>query len=195
MKRKNLFYFGSLLILTACTSTPTEVESGDLLELGYEPITAEDLASDQLMMTSVDQATGEKISFREEYLTFGFPSSAGWRFSGLTDEGTTHVSVPDNDYEVFLDFKVTRLTKFQEVSDAAMDNVTLGNGAELYRIPFGGGYDLAYLNFGDHTYEITVEVSSSEPVPENLDGVWVPHTDVTREDLWALYQTVQLYSN
>lgn len=185
MTIKTAFLLLPLLLLASCSGVSEVLNAYE-----YQPLTAEDLASDELMVSPVDQATGELISFRERYLTFGFPSSAGWRFYSYNDEHAVRILVPDANYEVFLNLKITRLTEFQDVSDAASEKVTLENGAVLYRIPFGGGYDMAYVNFEDETYEITVDVSSSEPVPENLDGVWAPHTDVTREDLWAFYQTV-----
>lgn len=188
MNIKTAFLLVSLLVLTACGGVAEVLNTYQ-----YQPLTAEDLASDELMIMPIDQATGEFISYKEERVTFGFPSSAGWRFYSYDDNKDLKILVPDANYEVFLKLKVTRLTEFQAVSDAASEKVTLENGAELYRIPSGGGYDMAYVNFGDETYEITVDVSSSEPVPENLDGIWAPHTDVTREDLWAFYQTVQLY--
>ena len=189
MKYTLLAVLSFALLFNACTSNG----AGELTVAEYEPITTEDLASDEMMLALFDETTDEIFSLQEGYLTFGFPSSAGWKFNGYTEEGATRISVPDDNYEVFLDIKATRLAEFQEV-DPDYEQVTLQSGAVLYRIPFGGGFDLAYLNFGDTSCEISVSVSSSEPVPENPDGIWSPSTQVTQEELWLMYQTGQLWT-
>jgi len=66
------------------------------------------------------------------------------------------------------------------------------NNAVIYRGACGGGIACSVLNVNDQKfYEINWEVVSNQPVPENLDGIWVPDYSFTYDDIWTILRSVK----
>ena len=66
------------------------------------------------------------------------------------------------------------------------------NNSTIYNIPCGGGIACTVLNIDDKNfYEINWDVTSSQPIPEKLDGVWVPDYSFTRDDIWNILKSIK----
>lgn len=85
----------------------------------------------------------------------------------------------------------------KEISRGFMDSSVVQekingiNNSIIYRIACGGGIACTALNIDDQKfYEINWDIVSSQPVPKNLDGIWVPDHSFTYDDIWTILRSI-----
>lgn len=118
---------------------------------------------------------------------FAFTFPAGW---SAEEEGNGMViSVPDATYEVQL---VMTLEADGAEPIEGTEMMATEENIQIYNIGCGGAYYCGNLMFDGQSYNYAFQVESTEPVPENLDGIWTPSIDVTQEDLADFIGTVHL---
>lgn len=165
MKTPYILALASVLLM-ACSSQPAVEES-----------TTEDDST--VVEAQVTEAT---------ILPFSFTLPEAWTASYKDAERLT-LSVPDSKYEVTLEM---RLVASSSLPLEGGELETTDEGIQIFNVGCGGAFDCGNLAYQDQGYNYSFQVSSTEPVPENLDGIWVPHTDVTHEDIAAFIATVHL---
>jgi len=61
----------------------------------------------------------------------------------------------------------------------------------VYRVACGGGIACTALNINDQKfYEINWDIKSNQPVPKNLDGIWVPDYSFTDDNIWTILRSI-----
>lgn len=111
---------------------------------------------------------GQKISFRTDFEKYNVDLVAELR------ETSKEMA------QGFMDYSIK-----QEKIDS-IDN------AIIYRGACGGGIACSVLNINNQKfYEINWEVVSNQPVPEDLDGVWVPDYSFTDDDIWTILRSIK----
>lgn len=178
---KHLFAISllSVMMLAGCdTSTPPP----------SEPTNTEDPVSDP---------TQSNVESDEElWLSFGdlqFKLPDGWtvaqEMQGSEGIKKASVNVPDSQYDVQLTMVVTEGTTY----DVDQEPLAQNQDAKVYLVPCGGAFACYALVYQDeYKREYAFDIISTEPVPENLDGVWNPSTEVTREELVDFLMGVSL---
>lgn len=92
------------------------------------------------------------------------------------------ISVPDENYEVTLVWTVSQESEGALPLEGS-EVETTADGIQLYNIGCGGAYYCGNFAYAGQAYGYSFQVRSTQPVPENLDGIWIPDTEVTQEDL------------
>ncbi len=111
---------------------------------------------------------GQKISFRTDFKKYNVDLVAEIR------ETSKEMA------QGFMDYSI----KQEKIN--SIDN------AIIYRGACGGGIACSILNVNDQKfYEINWTVKSSQPVPEDLDGVWVPEYSFTDDDIWTILKSIK----
>lgn len=129
----------------------------------------------------VPQTSAEEVVFAP--LAFTLPE--GWVAESQMNGYT--ITVPDSKYEVSLDMY---LQSSSPLGDQDLSSYTSNDeGITLY-YECGGGicFQVAYEGTN---YFFGMDVNSTEPVPENLDGIWTPTFDAAA-DLKAFEESVHL---
>lgn len=161
----------SVLVLASCQNSPTETEPVE---------TEENVDTETSSETSTDR-TYDEMWLRLGDLSFYLPK--GWSVAEEMQESEgivrASLNVPDSKYDVKLTMTVTEGTTYDDQEPLAQNQE-----AKVYLVPCGGAYACYALVFLDeYEREFDFDILSNEPVPENLDGIWTPRTEVTQEEL------------
>ncbi|MEI7452495.1 MAG: hypothetical protein WCK37_04845 [Candidatus Falkowbacteria bacterium] len=115
-----------------------------------------------------------KISFRTDFKKYNVDLIAEIREISKANVASVYSNFTDN----------TSFIKKEKID--GIDNST------IYNIACGGGIACTVLNIDDKTfYEINWDVASSQSVPKNADGVWVPDYSFTQDDVWNILKSVK----
>ena len=68
---------------------------------------------------------------------------------------------------------------------SSYDNTTTKYG-EAFKVAQGGSLGVTGVKINNKLYSFAWEISSNEPVPTKLDGIWTPSHNVTQDDLWNI---------
>lgn len=55
---------------------------------------------------------------------------------------------------------------------------------EAFKVAQGGGFNVTGIKINEKLYSFSWEITSNEPIPSNLDGIWTPKHNVSEEDMW-----------
>lgn len=121
--------------------------------------------------------------------TFTLPS--GWTLVSQTAT-TAKISIPDYEtYTLLLDMSLTE-TGAGALPDPQTTVETTSDGIQIYTLGCGGAFDCGNLAYFGVAYNYGFTIDSTQPVPENLDGIWSPNSSVSHEDIAAFISTVKV---
>lgn len=109
-------------------------------------------------------------------ITFDLPE--GFTVESV-DDSVAMLGVPHSEYKVTVPF-----TAVEVEVDLSEDEVmeTTESGVEIYANPCGGALGCWYLVKDDMVYQTVFQTAiSNEPLPEDLDGIWVADMEVESE--------------
>ncbi|MFA5792277.1 MAG: hypothetical protein WC897_00200 [Candidatus Gracilibacteria bacterium] len=108
------------------------------------------------------------------------------------DPAYATIQIPDYEsYELYLKMDISELDANSLPSSTDIVKTT-DEGVQIYNIGCGGPFSCGNLAYDGKAYEFTFELISSEPAPENLDGIWVPHSSIAQDDIAKFIETVTL---
>jgi hypothetical protein len=122
---------------------------------------------------------------------FSFELPVGFTLISQSDN-TAQIAIPNvENYELSLDMLLV------EESDSVLpvewsDEITLTNErVQIYNVGCGGPLYCGNLALDGVPYSYSFTLNSTEVAPENIDGIWLPQSSVTPEDLAVLISTVK----
>ncbi|MFA6436350.1 MAG: hypothetical protein WCW30_04425 [Candidatus Gracilibacteria bacterium] len=176
--KKFLFPFAVALLLSGCAATVEDNTTVPDTDVGDE-------VSDNT--NPVDTVGTLNLNL----FTFTLPSD--WTLVSQT-ETTAKISIPDYEtYTLSLNMELIETeTGIWELPDSETTVETTSDGVEIYNIGCGGVFDCGNLAYGPRVYNYSFTIESTEPVPENLDGIWVPNSSVSHEDIAAFISTLKV---
>ncbi len=132
-------------------------------------------------------------------------SVLGLQFSYPKTWGDCNVSDQKLSFRTdFKEHKVDLIADIREINKVSADKEFVGpniikkekianiDNSTIYNLTCGGGIACTGLNINDkHFYEINWSVVSDQPVPKNLDGIWVPDYSFTPDDIWNILKSVK----
>ena len=99
------------------------------------------------------------------------------------------IQIPDPQYNIVVPFEVKEYTG--NVSGLTLIKET-ASGAKLYDEVCAPTLGCVYIQYKDKMYlAVFLMATSNEPSPENLDGVWFPKANVTREQTADVFASVR----
>lgn len=145
------------------------------METGCKNIEVEEINSAQ---KSTDQ------NFTIQDLQMTMPKT--WQLDKQSDS-TVFLQTDYQPYNVLLVLRV-RNTSQQDAEDGF--DFTKTPSAEIFKLACGGTLACNGAIIGDETYTFSWSIQTSQPVPKDLDSIWVPEHNVTQEDIWAILKTI-----
>lgn len=126
-------------------------------------------------------------------LTFDLPTH--WEVVSV-EESAARISIPDEQYEVFLPLEVEQLSETQQakIADGNMGEFLeeTPTGAKVYDEVCAPTSGCAYILYRERAYQVTFLVpEGNEPPPADLDGPWFPNADVTRDEISEVFSSVR----
>lgn len=126
-------------------------------------------------------------------LTFDLP--ADWEVVSV-EESSARIAVPDDQYDVVLPLEVEELdvSQTERLREGKMGETPeeVVSGATVYSEVCAPSNGCVYILNNDKGYQVTFLVAeSNELPPEDLDGVWFPSVDVTREEIAEVFSSVR----
>jgi len=119
-------------------------------------------------------------------LTFTLPSE--WTVVSSEDDQVL-IQIPDPQYNIVVPFEVKEYTG--NVSGLTLIKET-ASGAKLYGEACAPTLGCVYIQHKDKMYlAVFLMATSDEVPPENLDGVWFPNANVTREQMTDVFASVK----
>jgi len=109
-----------------------------------------------------------------------------------SDPAYAKIQIPNYEsYELYLKMDISEadVASLPKSTDTVK---TTEEGIQIYNIGCGGPFSCGNLAYDGKAYEYTFELFSSEPFPENPDGIWVPHSSVSQDDIAKFIETVRL---
>ena len=129
---------------------------------------------------------------------------AGFKFSYPKTWGDCKVDGQKISFHTdFQKYNVDLVADIREISKETADQSFIAHNIKqekvpgalnstIYDVTCGGGIACTALNINDKKfYEINWDIVSNQPVPENLDGVWVPDYSFTYDDIWTILRSIQ----
>jgi len=130
----------------------------------------------------------DEVSSTVTLNSFTFILPRDWSLSSQT-ETTAEISIPNHeDHELSLSMSLTEAGEGSLPSSGS--EVTTVDGVQIYNIGCGGPFDCGNLAYNGVAYAYTFDLNSTEEAPENLDGIWVPQSSVTHEEIDAFIASV-----
>jgi len=114
--------------------------------------------------------------------------------------GWTVTSVVKNTAKILTDYKkykvslILNLDKDNAAAESAYrskSSVTKIQGGEVFNVAGGGSIGLTGALLNDKKYLFTWDIESNQPVPKDLDQVWVPDNNVTSEILMTITKSIK----
>lgn len=85
----------------------------------------------------------------------------------------------------------TSKTDIKEFFASGWNNEKISENIEIFEVPCGGAILCGGIKINNNIYTIDWVVSSDQKVPENLDGIWVPENDVTKDQILSIMRSVK----
>ncbi|MFA4845876.1 MAG: hypothetical protein WC654_04935 [Patescibacteria group bacterium] len=127
----------------------------------------------------------ESETFTVSNLTFEIPSP--WTVVS-SDESTAVIRTEIDPYLVDVVMEVEEIDEVDTFDGLAATTSV----AKIYNVAQGGAFDWYYMSVGDKSYSIVWQIESTQPLPADLDGIWVPDHTVSREQLLDVLKTVSV---
>lgn len=126
-------------------------------------------------------------------LTFDLPSD--WEVVSAEDS-LARIAIPDDQYDVVLPFEVEVLDASQteklRAGEMGESPEEVASGAMVYQEACAPTNGCVYILHNEVGYLATfLIVESNELPPADLDGVWFPSVDVTREEIAEVFTSVR----
>jgi len=118
----------------------------------------------------------------------------GWSADNQT-QSRVYIKIDYNEpYDVFLKIEasknqISEIKRYKE-DRSGYEYTTTQNG-EIFKIACGGAFDCNGAIMDGDVYTFVWYIESNQPAPENLDGVWTPDNNVTREDIWNILKSIK----
>lgn len=138
--------------------------------------------------TSTEEVNKVNNILKISNIQMEFPE--GWIVSSVTkNEAKILTDYPN--YQVYLTLRLNVNDSTADSSYKSAGTKINTNYGEIFNVQGGGpkGWTGALIN--GNKYSFVWNIESNQPVPENLDGIWVPDSNVTSEVLLDITKTVK----
>ncbi|MFZ2310747.1 MAG: hypothetical protein WAW11_04350 [Patescibacteria group bacterium] len=121
---------------------------------------------------------------------FQYPSS--WGKCQVKDNKVLTFKTDYDKYQVDLILTMNSATKekYSEAKKTAINLTHLNNG-EFFEEAQGGAMMGGMMLLGGNYYDYIFDIKSDQPAPENLDGVWVPENNITKDVMLNILSSVE----
>jgi hypothetical protein len=93
-------------------------------------------------------------------------------------------------------YKVELIVNLQNQTISASNfqssiNKTKTKYGEAFKVTQGGAFAVTGITMNGKIYSFEWEINSNEPIPTDLDGIWVPKHNVSETDIWDMTLTAK----
>lgn len=126
-------------------------------------------------------------------INFNYPSS--WGNCQLSPDGKILFRTDYPQYQVDLQLTLFKSDKerYDKLKGTALHVLELNrDSGEFYDYPQGGALAAGMLNINGLYYDYNFEIVSNQPIPSNLDGVWLPDSNIQEGALLEIIRSAKV---
>lgn len=176
-----IFLLASVLFVSACSYKNSEVN--EVQEI-----------NDNFVNTKEAASSSEQLATKEcktEKFLFEYPGN--WGECSET-ENSVSFRTEEDPYQVDLILTMNESTgeEYNNNKEYSFNYNKLNNGNEGFFEVAQGGALMGGFIYLDNYYKFDFNITSNQPVPENLDGVWAPNNNLNENDLVSILKSAKL---
>lgn len=140
-----------------------------------------------IFFAACQSTPAEVLSFADLQYTLPADWSIEKEMTGAEGVKWATLSIPDPEHQVSLKIIVT-----EEMPAEGAQPIQSQEDTHVYAGECGGGFACYHLEMGEYDRFFAFQIESTQAMPEDYDGVWVPDTTLTREELIDFLLTAEL---
>ena len=179
----------SVLLFSACSFKKNEAKEAQ--EVKNVPIQIKEISSDSERAT-LESSNKTIKECNVGMVLFQYPKD--WGECKETKNGISF-RAEDKPYQVDLILNLSEVTneEYNNNKEYSFNNneLTSGNG-EFFEEAQGGALMGGFMRINNNYYEFDFDIVGNQPVPEKLDGVWIPNHNVSKDNLISILRSAEL---